>query len=254
MKGRMEERLVEFHAVTLGYGRKTVLRGVDLCIKMGDFFGLVGPNGSGKTTLLRGLLGILKPCHGEIRLTRPAGATGVVFGYVPQEKDVDRVFPLSVLEVVLMGRFKKLGPGRRPGRADRRVALESLAHVGLEGLAQTAFQELSGGQKQRVLMARALAAEPHILVLDEPTNGMDLASEKHLMALIKDLHEQARLTIVLATHNLNLVAQYAHQLAIFTPGEVLVGETMALLSAQRLGQVYHINVTVQEIDGRRLIL
>ena len=246
--------VIEFRNVALGYSRKMILRGVALCIKPGDFLGLVGPNGSGKTTLLRGLLGILKPRAGEIRLTPPQGTPSLVFGYVPQEKDVDRVFPLSVLEVVLMGRYKKLGPGRRPGRADRRVALESLAHVGLDGFAQTSFQELSGGQKQRVLMARALAAEPHVLVLDEPTNGMDLAAEKHLMELIKDLHQQAQLTIVLATHNLNLVAQYAQQLAIFTQGEVLVGETTALLSEQRLGQVYHIKVTVQEIDGRRFIL
>jgi ABC-type Mn2+/Zn2+ transport system ATPase subunit len=250
----MERPLITFRGVALGYGRRIVLRGVDLSINQGDFFGFVGPNGSGKTTLLRGLLGILRPRRGEILLATIDGTKELVFGYVPQEKEVDQIFPLSVLEVALMGRFKKLGPGRRPGPADRRAALESLANVGLEGCAEAPFQELSGGQKQRVLIARALAAEPHILVLDEPTSGMDLASEKHLMGLIKALHEQAQLTIVLATHNLNLVAQYAQQLALFTPGKLLVGATRALLSAQQLSQVYHIDVVVTEVAGKRFIL
>lgn len=249
----MQACVIEFCNVALGYGRKMVLQGVNLGIKAGDFVGLVGPNGSGKTTFLRGLLGILRPRQGEIRLTPPPEARRLGFGYVPQEKAVDHVFPLSVLEVVLMGRFKQLGPGRRPRPADHTLALQSLEHVGLESLAPAAFQELSGGQKQRVLIARALAAEPHILVLDEPTSGMDLASEKHLMALIKALHEQERLTLVLATHNLNLVAQYAQQLALFTQGEVLVGETTTLLSAPRLSQVYHMPVTVTEIDGKRFV-
>ena len=245
--------VIEFCNVALGYGRKMVLQGVNLGIKAGDFVGLVGPNGSGKTTCLRGLLGILRPRQGEIRRTPPPEARRLGFGYVPQEKAVDPVFPLSVLEVVLMGRCKQLGPGRRPRPADHTLALQSLAHVGLESLAPAAFQDLSGGQKQRVLMARALAAEPHILVLDEPTSGMDLAAEKHLMALINALHEQKRLTLVLATHNLTLVAQYAQHLALFTPGEVLVGETTTLLSAPRLSQVYHMPVTVTEIDGKRFV-
>jgi ABC-type Mn2+/Zn2+ transport system ATPase subunit len=249
----MQACVIEFCNVALGYGRKIVLQGVNLGIKAGDFVGLVGPNGSGKTTFLRGLLGILSPRQGEIRLTPPPEARRLDFGYVPQEKAVDHVFPLSVLEVVLMGRFKQLGPCRRPRPADHTLALQSLDHVGLESLAPAAFQELSGGQKQRVLIARALAAEPHILVLDEPTSGMDLPSEKHLMALIKALHEQERLTLVLATHNLNLVAQYAQQLALFTQGEVLVGEATTLLSTQRLSQVYHMPVTVTEIDGKRFV-
>jgi ABC-type Mn2+/Zn2+ transport system ATPase subunit len=250
----MKTGVIAFYDVALGYGRKMVLQGVNLGINMGDFVGLVGPNGSGKTTFLRGLLGILRPRQGEIRLTPPPEARGLGFGYVPQEKAVDHVFPLSVLEVVLMGRYRQLGPGRRPGPADHTLALQSLDHVGLASLARASFQELSGGQKQRVLIARALAAQPHVLVLDEPTSGMDLASEKHLMALIKALHEQERLTLVLATHNLNLVAQYAQQLALFIHGQVVVGETATLLSAQRLSQVYQMPVTVTEIDGKRVVL
>jgi ABC-type Mn2+/Zn2+ transport system ATPase subunit len=250
----MTERLLELRNVSLGYGNRSVLQGVNLYVQAGDFLGLVGPNGAGKTTLLRGLLGTLRPRAGVIIRGQPVQATGLVFGYVPQEKQVDPLFPLSVLDVVLMGRYKRLGPGRRPGVADRSVAMDSIRHVGLDSLAQASFQELSGGQKQRVLIARALAAEPHILVLDEPTSGMDVASEKHLMRLIKALHETERLTIILATHNLNVVAQYTHQLAMVTPTGLLVGDTATLLTTQELRQVYHIEVTVQEIDGRRFIL
>jgi ABC-type Mn2+/Zn2+ transport system ATPase subunit len=254
MEKGMAERLIELRHVSLGYGNKMVLRGVNVCVTAGDFLGLVGPNGSGKTTLLRALLGTLRPRAGEILRSPPPHATGLVFGYVPQEKEVDQIFPLSVLDVVLMGRYKKLGPGRRPGVVDRHAALNSLHHVGLADLAEASFQELSGGQKQRVLIARALAAEPHILVLDEPTSGMDVASEKHLLRLVKDLHENEQLTVVLATHNLNVIAQYARQLAMVTHAGLLVGDTATLLTAQQLRTVYRIEVTVQEIDGRRFIL
>jgi ABC-type Mn2+/Zn2+ transport system ATPase subunit len=250
----MAERLLELRNVSLGYGKRIVLQDVNLCIPAGDFFGLVGPNGAGKTTLLRGLLGTLRPRAGIILRGQPSQTAGLVFGYVPQEKQVDPMFPLSVLEVVLMGRYKKLGPGRRPGVADRSVAIDSLRHVGLDSLAQASFQELSGGQKQRVLIARALAAEPHVIVLDEPTSGMDVAAEKHLMQLIKRLHETERLTIIVATHNLNMVAQYTHHLAMVTPAGLLVGDTATLLTTQELRRVYQIDVTVQEIDGKRFIL
>lgn len=253
MGKKMPERLLELRNVSLGYGNRIVLHGINLCVQTGDFLGLVGPNGTGKTTLLRALLGTLRPRAGDIIREQPRHATGLVLGYVPQEKQVDPLFPLSVLEVVLMGRYKKLGPGRRPGVVDRSVAIDSLAHVGLDSLVQASFQELSGGQKQGVLIARALAAEPHLLVLDEPTSGMDVASEKHLMQVLQALHEAERLSIILATHNLNAVAQYAHQLAMVTPKGLLVGDTATLLTAQELRQLYQIEVTVQEIDGKRFI-
>ena len=174
----MSERLIDIRDANLGYGRTSVLQGVQFSLAAGDFVGLVGPNGAGKTTLLRGLLGLIRPQRGERRINPPDGAADVVFGYVPQEKAVDAFFPLSVLDVVLMGRYRLLGPGRRPTLVDQRAALACLGHVRLEHLADASFQDLSGGQKQRVLLARALATEPHVLVLDEPTSAMDLAAPK----------------------------------------------------------------------------
>lgn len=249
----MTEPLIVCCEVCLGYGPLQVLGEVNWSIWPGDFVGLVGPNGAGKTTLLRCLLGTLKPQSGTIDRGRPEAGSTPVFAYVPQEKSLDPFFPLSALDVVLMGRYQKLGPGVRPQVADRQVARESLAHVGLESLAESLFQALSGGQKQRVLIARALAAEPHILILDEPTIGMDVAAEKQLMTLIQALYEARSLTIILATHNLNLVSQYARQLAILGDGRLLVGAPETLLTATQLQQLYQTDIRVQNIDGRRWI-
>ena len=178
----------------------------------------------------------------------------MVFGYVPQEKAVDPFFPLSVLDVVLMGRYRVLGPGRRPTLLDRQAALTCLGHVQLEHLANTSFQELSGGQKQRVLLARALATEPHVLVLDEPTSAMDLAAEKRLMAVIRERHEAQGLTVVLATHDLNLIGHYASKIAIVARGCVISGSPEELLETRQLSEVYGVDIQVHEVQGRRLIV
>ena len=250
----MSERLIDVHDATFGYGRTVVLRKVHFGLDAGDFVGLVGPNGAGKTTLLRGLLGLVKPQGGERRINPPGGAADVVFGYVPQEKAVDPYFPLSVLDVVLMGRYRLLGPGRRPTLPDRQAALACLGHVQLQHLADTSFQELSGGQKQRVLLARALATEPHVLVLDEPTSAMDLAAEKRLMAVIREQHEAQGLTVVLATHDLNLIGRYASKIAIVAEGQVISGPPQELLETRQLSDVYGVDLEVHDVQGRRLIV
>lgn len=250
----MSERLIDIRDATFGYGRTVVLRGVQFALAAGDFIGLVGPNGAGKTTLLRGLLGLVRPRVGERRISPPGDAADVVFGYVPQEKAVDPFFPLSVLDVVLMGRYRVLGPGRRPRLVDRQAALACLAHVQLEHLADMSFQELSGGQKQRVLLARALATEPHVLVLDEPTSAMDLAAEKRLMTVIREQHEAQGLTVILAAHDLNLIGRYASKIAIVAGGGVLSGSPQELLETRQLKEVYGVDLEVHEVQGRRLIV
>ena len=248
------ERLIDIRDATFGYGRTVVLRKVRFELDAGDFVGLVGPNGAGKTTLLRGLLGLVKPQGGERRVNPPEGAAGVIFGYVPQEKAVDPFFPLSVLDVVLMGRYRLLGPGRRPTPPDRQAGLACLGHVQLEHLADSSFQELSGGQKQRVLLARALATEPHVLVLDEPTSAMDLAAERGLMAVIREQHAVQGLTVVLATHDLNLIGRHASKIAIVADGQVISGPPQDLLETRQLREVYGVDLEVHEIQGRRLIV
>lgn len=241
--------ILELEHVELGYGRHEVLKDVNLVLEAGDFLGIVGPNGAGKTTLLRAMIGTLDPKAGRIRR-----APGVRFAYVPQRQYIDEVFPLSVMEVAMMGRFTLLGPIARPAKRDRDFVAQCLDHVGIADLAQRAYRELSGGQKQRALIARALAAEPQVLILDEPTNDMDIAGEHAIMELIKSLHEQDKLTIVMVSHLLNVVVNYAHKLALIDGGLRVVGPTAAVLTSENLTGVYDAPVQIAEFGGRKVVL
>lgn len=244
----MNEPLVRFREAKLGYGRQVVLSDVTLDILRGDFFGLVGPNGSGKTTLLRCLLGILKPLSGQV--TRTAGLR---IGYVPQREMLDPLFPLTALDIVLMGRYPRVGLLRLPGREDRDFALHCLQQVGLGDFAHRLYRELSGGQRQRVLIARALAVEPNLLVLDEPTNGLDLPTEASVLGLIERFHVQGGLTIVLVSHLLNVVARYAVRIGVLLDGRLLVGEAEQLMQEQVLQEAYGVPVCVQRLDHYYLV-
>lgn len=244
----MNEPLVRFREAKLGYGRQVVLSDVTLDILRGDFFGLVGPNGSGKTTLLRCLLGILKPLSGQV--TRTAGLR---IGYVPQREMLDPLFPLTALDIVLMGRYPRVGLLRSPGREDRDFALHCLQQVGLGDFAHRLYRELSGGQRQRVLIARALAVEPNLLVLDEPTNGLDLPTEASVLGLIERFHVQGGLTIVLVSHLLNVVARYAVRIGVLLDGRLLVGEAEQLMQEQVLQEAYGVPVCVQRLDHYYLV-
>jgi len=195
----MSEALVELRDVSLGYDGFAVLEHVSLVVERADFLALLGPNGAGKTTLLRGILGLIPVLAGRIeygfdRATSPPG-------YVPQRDALDPIFPLSVFEVVLMGTYAKLPPLRHVGRALRRMAADCLAQVGLDDLAEQPFWALSGGQKQRVLIARALAVQPEVLILDEPTAGVDAQAEAAIIDLLSHLNRERGLTVVLVTHH-----------------------------------------------------
>jgi ABC-type Mn2+/Zn2+ transport system ATPase subunit len=241
---------IRFDHVTLGYGRRAVLRDVDLDVPVGDFLGIVGPNGAGKTTLLKALLGTLPPLGGTIR----APGRGVAFGYVPQRQAVDETFPLTVHEMILMGRFARIGLLRRPGRGDHARVVESAEHVGIAALLGRRYRTLSGGQKQRTLIARALAAEPTILVLDEPTNGMDLPAENAIMELVRRLHVEDGLTVVMVSHLLNVVASYVARLAIVGDGRLEVGPIGTMLTAEKLTALYGIDVRVHRFGDSPVVL
>lgn len=243
------DSLVRFDRVTLGYGRRVVLSNLEFEIPDGDFLGLVGPNGAGKTTILRAILGTMKPMTGTISV-RP----GLRFGYVPQRDSVDYAFPLRVLDVVLMGRYDRIGLGRRPGRDDRERAMQALTHVGISHLADSHLGALSGGQKQRTLIARALVGEPDILVLDEPTNGMDLVATTQILSLVRDLHERDKLTVLMVSHALNEVANYVNRIALTMEGAFRVGSVDQILEEQTLSAMYGIAVEVDEVHGHRIVV
>jgi manganese/zinc/iron transport system ATP- binding protein len=246
----MMDKFIEFDQVTLGYGRHVVLRDVDFDVATGDFLGIVGPNGAGKTTVLKALLGTLLPIRGSIRMPEQE----VVFGYVPQRQAVDETFPLTVREMILMGRYARIGLLRRPRAQDHARVVESAEHVGIADLLDRRYRTLSGGQKQRTLIARALAAEPTILVLDEPTNGMDLPAENAIMELVRRLHLEDRLTVVMVSHLLNVVASYVARLAIVGNGRLEVGAVATMLTAEKLTALYGTPVRVHRVDGSAVVL
>jgi ABC-type Mn2+/Zn2+ transport system ATPase subunit len=249
----VNEPLIQFQHVTLGYARRRVLIDVNLDLEQADFLGIVGPNGSGKTTLLRSLLGILPPMEGTILRSKRTGPR-IALGYVPQRDSIDPFLPYTVRDVVMMGRYGGLGLIRRPGKADSDRVQRELRHVGIEQLSHTPFRDLSGGQKQRTLIARALAAEPQILVLDEPTNGMDMSSRVAIMDLLRHLHTHDHLTIVLVSHLLSDVANYVTRLAFVDGTALRVGRVEEILTESKLSEMYHMPVHVATVLGSKVIV
>ena len=241
--------LVTFDRATLGYGRRVVLTDISFDIPEGDFLGLVGPNGSGKTTIVRTLLGTLEPLGGTV--TRDPELR---FGYVPQRDQVDYSFPLKVLDVVMMGRYDRIGLGRRPTAEDRDRAREALEHVGIAHLGDRRLSDLSGGQKQRTLIARALVGEPTVLVLDEPTNGLDLVATTQILGLVRELHDRDALTVLMVSHALNEVANYVDRIALVVEGGFRIGTTDEIMTEEALTQMYGIPVEVDSFDGHRIVV
>jgi ABC-type Mn2+/Zn2+ transport system ATPase subunit len=245
--------VIQFRNATLGYGRKAILRDVSFSIEAGEYFGMVGPNGAGKTTIIRTILGTLRPIGGEV-IVRGAGGGPPRFGYVPQRDRIDSILPYTVEEVVMMGRYRELGAIRRPKPEDRAAVSESLRHVDIESLRRSAFNDLSGGQKQRVLIARALVARPEFLILDEPTNGMDLSSRISILELISRLHDEERLTVMMVSHLLDDVANYVKRIAIVEQNFFQVGTVAEVLTGENLSALYRMDVRVNTVSGSTVIL
>lgn len=245
--------LVRFEEVTLGYGAEEVLRGLDFTLCEGDFLGLVGPNGSGKSTIVKAMLGLLKPARGRIVYERTLHGE-LEFGYVPQRYALDEIFPLTVEEIVRMARFRRAGLFRRPGPEDREAVGRSLGAVDMSSLRRRRYGELSGGQRQRTLIARALATGANCLVLDEPTDGMDLTSQEAILTLVRRLHEEEGLTVVFVSHLLNEVANFVDRLALLEDGRFVYGPVEEILTAERLSGLYRMDVAVERIGGAVVVV
>ncbi|MEL6413268.1 MAG: ABC transporter ATP-binding protein, partial [Bacteroidota bacterium] len=200
--------IVEVHDLTVAYQGKPVLWDVDLQLPPGNVIGIIGPNGAGKSTLLKAIMGLVPPESGTVKLFgQPLPAVRSQVSYVPQKESVDWDFPASVLDVVLMGRYGRLGLFRRPGKADYAKAWECLRQVGLEEVAQRQIAQLSGGQQQRVFLARALAQEAALYLMDEPFAGVDAATEKIIIALLKQMAQKGK-TILVVHHDLHSALDY----------------------------------------------
>jgi manganese/iron transport system ATP-binding protein len=204
---------------------------VDLELDRGEFVALLGPNGAGKTTLLRGIVRLIPVLSGTIDYGFDRAISP--FGYVPQRETLDPTFPLTVLEVVLMGTYARLPPLRWAGRAQRRRAALCLEHVGLRALAEQRFASLSGGQTQRALIARALAADPRVLLLDEPTAGVDAEATGAIMDIVHRLNRDEGLTVLLVTHQVRLLHGFASAVFWVQDGRVTRERADEALSPER---------------------
>jgi ABC-type Mn2+/Zn2+ transport system ATPase subunit len=237
----MNDPFITFDSLAVGYDSQPVLAGISLSIARGSFTAILGANGSGKSTLLKTLLGLLPPIAGRIHIATPAGVPPV-FGYVPQATQFDPLYLVTGYDVALMGVYGRVGPGRLVPQGERAFVRQCLQATGAEEFARQRFAQLSGGQKQRVLIARALATKPNILVLDEPTAGVDAAATQALLAFISQIHKERELTILLVTHDLPLVRQHAQQVIWLHQGKVLTGTVAELLRPEHLAEVLDIEI------------
>jgi len=239
--------VIQLQDVSFSYDGVPVLEDVNLTVTDGDFVSIVGPNGGGKTTLLKIILGLVRPSRGNVRVfgLPPVKARSRI-GYMAQQSTFDFLFPVNVLDVVLMGR---LGHGAGLGfysREDRRAALQALDRMEMEPLQNRPFSRLSGGQRQRVLLARALASEPELLLLDEPTANVDAAIETELFEILDMLNRH--MTIMLVTHDLGFVSAYVR--SVICVNRRLAVHPTSSITGEMIHELYGGNVQMVRHDHR----
>ncbi|MDD5302712.1 MAG: metal ABC transporter ATP-binding protein [Elusimicrobia bacterium] len=238
MNKKALEPLIRFKNASLGYGKTPILTKVDLDIVPGSFWGILGHNGSGKTTILKTMLGLIPCLRGELTgrgrlLGRPR------FGYVPQKERLDPLYPLSARAVTAMGTYRKLDLLQRlRGAGHDDIVNRCLADCGATHLAERRLSDLSGGQKQRVLIARALAAGPEILVLDEPLAGIDITTQHALLTLLKDLKERHKLTILMVSHRVSAEKGLFTHVAWVDEGRVTTGPSAEMFASGKISEVF----------------
>ncbi|WP_125106585.1 metal ABC transporter ATP-binding protein [Gulosibacter massiliensis] len=235
----MTDELLRYRDVTLSYdGRTPAAERLNLQLAQGQALALVGPNGSGKSTLLKSMIGLVAPTTGELAVLggRPRAAAAHV-GYLAQHDHIDLEFPISLRQVVMLGRYRALGPLRWPGRADRDAVQEALERVNLVDVAERRFGDLSGGQRQRGFLARALVTRPRILLLDEPFNGLDTPNRKALMQTLRELRE-AGMGIVVSTHDFELAHQVCTHVLLVNQHQIAYGDIHEVLQPEAIAETF----------------
>jgi zinc transport system ATP-binding protein len=232
------QTIIELKDVCFSFNEAEVVKDVSLEIHKGDYVGVIGPNGGGKTTLMKLMLGLLTPKSGTVKLF----GTDIQnfrdwpkIGYVPQKNSFDTQFPITVEEVVAMGRYGKLGLFHSPSQEDTKIVQQALAQVEMLSFRNSQISDLSGGQQQRVFIARALATEPEVVFLDEPTVGVDVKTQKQFYALLRKLNRELSLTLVLVSHELDVVAHESTELGYINRTLEYFGEPEEFLK----GKYFH---------------
>lgn len=230
------DHAVEVSGLTVAYDSKPVLADVDLELPRGALTAVMGPNGAGKTTLIKAMLGLIPTVNGKISFPKINGKKPCI-GYVPQSENADWDFPVSVLDVVTMGCYGRLGWIKRPKKEDREFAMECLKKTGMEEYAERQISRLSGGQQQRTFIARALAQKADIYLMDEPFKGVDNATEKSIIELLKELRSSGK-TVVAVHHDLSTVSDYFDWVALINISVVASGEVNKVFTSENLTRTY----------------
>jgi manganese/zinc/iron transport system ATP- binding protein len=240
----MSATAIEVHSLTVTYGHKPVLWDIDVSIPSGRLVAIVGPNGAGKSTLLKAVLRLIPSASGFVRaLDQDVSAVRKQIAYVPQRETVDWDFPVSVLDVVEMGRYGRLGWLKRPSKRDREIALSSIDKVGMLSFAKRQISQLSGGQQQRVFLARALAQEPDIYLMDEPFAGVDAATERTMIEILRNLRSTGK-TIVAVHHDLQTIPEYFDWVAMLNLHLVAAGPIADVYTPENLQKTYAGRLTI----------
>jgi zinc transport system ATP-binding protein len=240
------KNIIEVEDLSFSYDNHQVLKDINLPIHKGDYLGVIGPNGSGKTTLIRLILGLLKPSKGTIKLfgqdiTKFKDKSKI--GYVPQKLvNLDTNFPATVEEIVAMGLYPRKGPFTFLNKTDKEKINHALEMVEISSLRNNLIGELSGGQQQRVFIARALSSDPEIIFLDEPTVGVDIKAQENFYLLLEKLNREFNLTLVLVTHDIDVVANEATELACINQTLVYHGSPKEFIKGDYLENLYGKNV------------
>jgi ABC-type Mn2+/Zn2+ transport system ATPase subunit len=246
--------VIDLQAVTVSYGSRAALDGLSLQVPHGAQVAVVGPNGAGKSTLFKALVGLLPLSGGDIRIHGlPLRSHDDCVAYVPQREEVDWRFPVTVQDVVMMGRYGKQGvlrSLRRPSRADHEIVLRSLAQMGLSDLKDRSISDLSGGQQQRVFLARALAQEPHILLMDEPFTGVDVSTQEATLALLDGLR-QAHVTVMVSTHDLSMAAERFEYVLLLNRRAIAFGSPAQVFTAGHIRAAF--GSQVLNIEGALVV-
>lgn len=241
---QVDNPVIEVHDLTVSYDKKPVLWNVDLTIPPGSLVGIIGPNGAGKSTLLKAIMELIPKSSGYIKLFgEPLEKVRQKISYVPQRESVDWDFPASALDVVLMGRYGKLGLFKKIRKSDKEVAWECLRKVGMEAYAGRQISQLSGGQQQRVFLARALAQDAQLYCLDEPFAGVDIATETAIVEILKEMRTQGK-TVLVVHHDLQSAAEYFNWTVLLNVRLVASGPTEKVLTQALLEDTYGGKLTV----------
>ena len=242
--------VLSINGLWAGYGPTVALENITLQVFQGGITGIIGPNGSGKSTLFKVVLGLLRPWRGEVLVFgQPSLAQRALVGYMPQIETVDWDFPITVGDVALMGRYSGLGLFRRPTREDRRASESSLDRAGVGHLRKRLIGELSVGQRRRVLLARSLAHNPRLLLLDEPLAGLDATAQHQLLDILRDL-QGGGTSVVLSTHDLSCVAVACHRAACLNRHLVAHGTPEEVLTERVLSETFGTHLLMVHMDGQ----